>query len=96
MKLVSASTWTEFGMMDHDKLSIKDINKKIQEFGKYAMQLLNSSPDKIKHVLYAIKYYDEKDTLFKVHFYMIPMTDVEFELRVASMSNVRVYAHHRN
>lgn len=25
-----------------------------------SMQLLNSSPDKIKHVLYAVKYYDEK------------------------------------
>lgn len=96
MKLISTSTWTEFGMIDHDKLSIKDIDKKIQDFEKHAMQLLNSSPDNIKHVLYTIKYYDEKDTLFKVHFYMIPMTDKEFEQKVASMSNVRVYARHRN
>lgn len=95
MKLVSASTWTEYGMVDHDKMPIKDINEKLRDFGKYALQLLNSSPDDIKHVLYGIKYYDTCDDLFNIHFYMIPMTDEEFEQKVASMSGVQVYAHHR-
>lgn len=92
MKLVKWSCWTNAGMADFGKMTLEKMQENLQRFEAEAWKILHETG--ADHVLYARKLYDENWELEEVRFYMIPMSDKEFEERVASQNNQRVYAVH--
>lgn len=72
------------------------IQSGLRQFAMKAKKLLDSSPEEIKHVLYAVRYSpDEYRQETEYRFYLVPMTDEIFEERVQCIKNARIYALHR-
>ena len=86
------SQWTDAGMVGHGQIPVKDVQKNLQEFEKQARDVLKKSG--ADHVLYGVKLYDNDHKLDEVRFYMIAMSDEQFEKDVASKPGVQVYALH--
>ena len=87
------SQWSEDGMIGFGQMPGESVEKNLQEFEKEAKKLLEKTG--ADHVLYGVKDYDETGSLEEVRFYLIAMTDEEFEKDVASKSGLTVYALHR-
>ncbi len=92
MSWVRWSNWSSCGMTQVGQMPARDVDLHIREFGKEAAKLLKETG--ADHVLYAVKSYGENDELEEVKFYQQPMTDAEFEEKVANIPGVIVYAHH--
>lgn len=72
------------------------IQSGLSQFAMKARKLLDSSPEEIKHVIYAVRYSPDecrKETEYR--FYLAPMTDEVFEKRVQGIKDARIYAVHR-
>lgn len=82
------------GFVGKDWMLRSEVQNKIQEFEQAAKKILEDTG--ADHVLYAIKYFDDNCTLEEVKFYELPMTDEEFEDRVARQVRVQVYALHKH
>ena len=87
-------SWSNYGLIERGEISLKDVNKTLLLYAKYASKILENTG--VDHVLYAVKYYNEQTgELELIRFYMKPMSDEAFE-RVAMMKNVVVYALHKH
>lgn len=87
--------WDRAGLKPQGTLDAKDISSKLLALEMQAKQLLDSSPEDIKHVLYAVKFTSDMNPPYILHFYMKPMTEEEFESKVSKLQDVQVYALHR-
>ena len=93
-KFVKWSQWSGIGLMNFGQMSMKDINKTLQEFNVEAIKILKETG--ADHVLYGIKFYDKSDEhLEEVRFYMLPLSDEEFDRKFNISMNMIVYAVHR-
>lgn len=93
MSWVRWSNWTPAGCVQVGQMPVREVDSHIRRFGEEAAKLLKETG--ADHVLYAIKDYGEYGCwLEEVKFYQLPMTDAEFEEKVASIPGVTVYAHH--
>lgn len=90
---VKWSQWTDAGCTNFGQMRLEDVDKHLKEFGAEAKKML----DKIgaDHILYGVKLYSDDDELEEVKFYMLPMSDEEFEKDVANKRGIIVYAHHK-
>lgn len=93
MTFVKWTQWDRNGLVTYGTIHVKDIGSKLRDFEIEAKKVLADTG--ADHVLYAVKFYDKDDNLVNIHFHMYPMTDREYDARVASMRNVVVYALHR-
>lgn len=93
MKWVRWSHWTDTGMVEFGQGPLNKLEESIREFEKEAMKVLEDTG--ADHVVYAVKEYGEDDELDEIRFYMIPMSDEEFQKDVASQPGLRVYALHK-
>ena len=91
MNLVKWSQWNSNRMVAVGQMSLREIQKCLQDFEKQAHEVLVES--EADHVLYGIKKYNDEGILNEVRFYLQPMTEAEFD-RVARMKGVQVYAIH--
>ena len=71
----------------------KKIQENLQRFEVEARKLLAETG--ADHVLYGRKLYDEDGELEELRFYLMSMTDEEFEERVAPLKGQQVYAVHK-
>ena len=88
--------WKHFnqdGYVGKDYMLKADVSERIKEFEKIAKRLLQETG--ADHVLYAIKYFDECSNLEEVKFYELPMSNDEYEFRVARQVRVQVFALHK-
>lgn len=93
MKWVRWSHWTDAGMVEFGQGPLNKLEESIREFEKEAMKVLEDTG--ADHVVYAVKEYGKDDELDEIRFYMIPMSDEEFQKDVASQPGLRVYALHK-
>lgn len=93
MKWVRWSHWTDAGMVEFGQGPINKLEESIREFEKEAKKVLEDTG--ADHVVYAVKEYGKDDELDEIRFYMIPMSDEEFQKDVASQPGLRVYALHK-
>ena len=90
---VKWSTWTEAGCTNFGEMCLKDVGKHLREFGAEAKKLLDKTG--ADHILYGVKLYNNDGELEKVKFYLLPMSDEEFEKVVANKRKTLVYAYHK-
>lgn len=97
MANIKTTTWNKYGLVEAENLAYKEINSKLRVLENKASAMLRSCNSKGSHVVYAVKYYDRGCTPFTVHFYDEPllMTDIDFDSKVASLKDARVYALHK-
>jgi len=93
MKWVRWSHWTDAGMVEFGQGPLNKLEESIREFEQDAKKVLEDTG--ADHVVYAVKYYDDNGELDEIRFYMIPMTDEEFQKDVAGKPGIRVYALHK-
>lgn len=93
MKRVRWSHWTDAGMVEFGQGPLNKLEESIREFEKEAKKVLEDTG--ADHVVYAVKEYGKDDELDEIRFYMIPMSDEEFQKDVASQPGLRVYALHK-
>lgn len=93
MKRVRWSHWTDAGMVEFGQGPLNKLEESIREFEQEAKKVLEETG--ADHVVYAVKYYDDDEALEEIRFYMIPMTDEEFQKDVAGKPGIRVYALHK-
>lgn len=93
MKWVRWSHWTDAGMVEFGQGPLNKLEESIREFEKEAKKVLEDTG--ADHVVYAVKEYGKDDELDEIRFYMIPMSDEEFQKDVASQPGLRVYALHK-
>lgn len=93
MKWVRWSHWTDAGMVEFGQGPLNKLEESIREFEKEAKKVLEDTG--ADHVVYAVKEYGDDDELDEIRFYMIPMSDEEFQKDVASKPGLRVYALHK-
>ena len=80
--------------MNFGQMSMKDINKTLREFNVEAIKILKETG--ADHVLYGIKFYGKSgEHLEEVRFYMLPLSDEEFDRKFNISMNMIVYAVHR-
>ena len=93
-KFVKWSQWSDIGLMNFGQMSMKDVNKTLREFNVEAIKILEETG--ADHVLYGIKFYDNSgEGLEEVKFYMLPLSDEEFDRKFNISMNMIVYAVHR-
>lgn len=93
-KFVKWSQWSDIGLMNFGQMSMKDINKTLREFNVEAIKVLKETG--ADHILYGIKFYDKSgEHLEEVKFYMLPLSDEEFDRKFNISMNMIVYAVHR-
>lgn len=93
LPLVRWSYWPKVGPVEHGKMPRKKMQENLQRFEVEARKLLAETG--ADHVLYGRKLYDESGELDELRFYLMPMTDEEFEERVVPLKNQQVYAVHK-
>lgn len=87
------SQWTQQGMVGTGMMKVQEMQERLQQFEVKAREMLvNTDAD---HVLYGRKLYNGDGKLKELRFYMLPMSDEEFEERVAPLKNQQVYAVHK-
>lgn len=91
MKWVKWIQWGECGAIDHGQMPVNNIQSNMQKFEAEAANLMKEQ--NCDHVLYGLVDYNEDDEIEKVNFYLLPMSDKEFDEKVSSVSG-RVYALH--
>lgn len=84
----------ENGMIDFGQMPRKKIQESLSKFISEAGKVLSST--KADHVVYGLKIYNEEGVVECVKFYMLAMTDDEFQKDVASLKNCTVYALHKH
>ena len=84
------SQWEAAGMINFGQMPMEAIDKNLQAFENAAKEVLEKTG--ADHVLYGVKRYNEDGDLEEVRFYLLAMTDEEFEKDVASKSGITVYA----
>ena len=87
------SNWTEAGMVEFGQMPRKKILENLQRFEVEAKKVLDKTG--ADHVVYGRKLYNEDGELEEVRFYHFPMSDKEFEKRVANQPCQQVYALHK-
>lgn len=65
----------------------------LNDFRRSAFSMMNNTG--ADHVVYATKHYGQDGAMSCVDFCLRPMKDSEFDVKVASLPNVVVYALHR-
>lgn len=93
MKWVRWSHWTDAGMVEFGQGPLNKLTESIQQFELEAKKVLEETG--ADHVVYAVKYLDDNGELEEIRFYMIPMTEEEFEKEVANKPGIQVYALHK-
>lgn len=93
MKWVRWSHWADQGMTEFGQGPLNKLEESIQEFEREARKVMDETG--ADHVVYAVKYYDDDGELDEIRFYMIPMSDEEFQKDVAGKPGIRVYALHK-
>lgn len=92
MKWVKWTKWRVDGMAEHGQMPKADVDMNLRRFEAAASKFLKETD--ADHVLYGLKYFNESGELEEVNFYLIPMTEEEFEEKVARLTGVQVYALH--
>lgn len=87
------SHWTDQGMVEHGQIPRKKMQEHLQRFEVEARKLLTETG--ADHVLYGRKLYNDDGELDELRFYLIPMSDEEFEERVVPLKNQQVYTIHK-
>ena len=87
------SYWSKVGPVEARRMPRKEMQENLQRFEAKARKLLAETG--ADHVLYGRKLYSESGELEELRFYLMPMTDDEFEERVALLKNQQVYALHK-
>lgn len=85
--------WSKNGLINHGMMTLPEIRKMLLQFESEAKKLLHETG--ADHVVYGITRYDDKGEIEDVRFYLEPMNDFRFQVDVAVMQNVRVYALHK-
>ena len=86
--------WTASGLESFGQMPLRDVTKELQKFETEALRLLKQTG--ADHVLYGVKVYDGDGDLEEVRFYLEPMSEQEFEERVAKNAmNWTVFAVHK-
>ena len=93
MDTVKWSQWNQFGMVAYGHMKKFDVQPKLWEFEKAAKEVLEKTGQ--PHVIYGVKYYDEKGEWEEVRFYLEPMDEKRFRETVEAMKRVQIYAVHR-
>ena len=86
------SHWTDQGMVEHGQMPRKKMQENLQRFEVEARKLLAETG--ADHVVYGRKLYTEDGELEEIRFYLVQMTDEEFD-DVAALKNQQVYAVHK-
>ena len=92
-EFVRWSYWPKVGPGEHGKMPRKKMQENLQRFETEARKLLAETG--ADHVLYGRKLYDEGGDLEELRFYLMPMTDEEFEKEVVPLNGQQVYAVHK-
>lgn len=92
MRWIKWSLWNEDGSYDCGEMPLKNVQKTLQEFESKAKAALERT--KADHVVYGVKELDDNSEVVAVRFYCHPMTEEEFEKRVADIPHQQVYALH--
>jgi len=71
----------------------REMQEQLQRFEVKAREVLAETDS--DHVLYGIKFYDKNDEVVDLHFYMMPLSDKEFDERLGRKSGQQVYAVHK-
>lgn len=87
------SQWTEQGMVGAGTMRKREMQEQLQRFEVKAREVLAETGS--DHVLYGIKFYDKNDEVVDLHFYMMPLSDDEFEKEVVPLKGQQVYAIHK-
>lgn len=87
------SHWTDQGMVEFGQMPRKKMQENLQRFEVEARKLLEQT--EADHVLYGRKLYDEAGELEELRFYLMPMSDEEFEKEVVPLPGQQVYAVHK-
>lgn len=87
------SHWTDQGMVEFGQMPRKKMQENLQKFEVEARKLLAGTG--ADHVLYGRKLYDEGGELEELRFYLMPMSDEEFEKEVVPLKGQQVYAVHK-
>ena len=90
---VQWSRRTDQGMVEFGQMPRTKMQENLQRFEVEARKLLAETG--ADHVLYGRKLYDEAGELEELRFYLFPMSDQEFEERVAPLKGQQVYAVHK-
>lgn len=92
MKWVKWTHWTKEGCVEFGQMPMENVQKNLQTFETEARKILKETG--ADHVLYGVKLLGDDYEVEEVKFYLEPMTDEEFEKKVASIPGVQVYAVH--
>ncbi len=87
------SYWPKVGPVESGYMSRSKMQGNLQRLEVEARKLLAETG--ADHVLYGRKLYNEAGELDELRFYLLPMSDEEFEERVVPLKNQRVYALHK-
>ena len=87
------SYWPKVGPVEAGRMPRKKMQENLQKFEVEARKLLGETG--ADHVLYGRKLYDDNGELEELRFYLLPMSDEEFEERVVPLKNQQVYAIHK-
>ena len=90
--LVRWSYWPKVGPVEYGKMPRNKMQENLQRFEVEARKLLAETG--ADHVVYGRKLYNEDGELEELRFYLVPMTDDEFD-DVAALKNQQVYALHK-
>ena len=85
--------WGDHGIIGFGQMPLKNVAQEIRRFGEQAAKVLKETG--ADHVVYAIKEYEDDGDLYEVKFYMLAMSDEDFQKRVATLKGVTVYAVHK-
>lgn len=92
MRWIKWSQWYEDGSYDRGEMPLADVQKTLQEFEKKAKEVMAET--EADHVVYGVKKLNADGEVEEVRFYCHPMTEEEFEKRVAKIPHQQVYALH--
>ena len=92
-EFVRWSYWPKVGPVEHGKMPRKKMQENLQRFEVEARKLLAETG--ADHMLYGRKLYDEGGELEELCFYLMPMSDEEFEKEVVPLNGQQVYAVHK-
>ena len=91
--LVRWSFWPKVGPVEHGKMPRNKMQENLQRYEVEARKLLAETG--ADHVVYGRKLFADDGELEELRFYLMPMTDEEFEDRVVPLKNQQVYAVHK-
>lgn len=92
-KRVKWMQWDKSGLVGHGMMTLSEAHEELLKFESAAKKLLDETG--ADHVVYGITKYDDAGEIVDIRFYLEPMSDFRFQVDVAVMQNVRVYALHK-